>query len=138
MKRPIISVIMPVYNVQQYLEETIRSVQAQTFSDYEVIFVDDASTDASLTILNRTAEADLRFRVLEQKKGGAGAARNLGLSQARGEYVIFLDSDDLFSPVLLEKLYTAITEAQADIAACNFSRLNVNGVETQHEGVHVK
>ena len=138
MKRPIISVIMPVYNVQQYLEETIRSVQAQTFSDYEVIFVDDASTDASLTILNRTAETDLRFRVLEQKKGGAGAARNLGLSQARGEYVIFLDSDDLFSPVLLEKLYTAITEAQADIAACNFSRLNVNGVETQHEGVHVK
>ena len=138
MKQPIISVIMPVYNAQQYLEETVKSLQEQTFSDYEVIFVDDASTDASLEILNRTVQTDPRFRVLQQKEGGAGAARNLGFSHARGEYSIFLDSDDLFSPVLLEKLYAAITEAQADIAACNFSRFDVNGKETQHEGVHVK
>lgn len=138
MKQPIISVIMPVYNAQQYLDETVKSLQEQTFSDYEVIFVDDASTDASLEILNRTVQTDPRFRVLQQKEGGAGAARNLGFSHARGEYSIFLDSDDLFSPVLLEKLYAAITEAQADIAACNFSRFDVNGKETQHEGVHVK
>ena len=138
MKQPIISVIMPVYNAQQYLEETVKSLQEQTFSDYEVIFVDDASTDSSLEILNRTVQTDPRFRVLQQKEGGAGAARNLGFSHARGEYSIFLDSDDLFSPVLLEKLYAAITEAQADIAACNFSRIDVNGKETQHEGVHVK
>lgn len=138
MKQPIISVIMPVYNAQQYLEETVKSLQEQTFSDYEVIFVDDASTDASLEILNRTVQTDPRFRVLQQKEGGAGAARNLGFSHARGEYSIFLDSDDLFSPVLLEKMYAAITEAQADIAACNFSRIDVNGKETQHEGVHVK
>ena len=138
MKQPIISVIMPVYNAQQYLEETVKFLQEQTFSDYEVIFVDDASTDSSLEILNRTVQTDPRFRVLQQKEGGAGAARNLGYSHARGEYSIFLDSDDLFSPVLLEKLYAAITEAQADIAACNFSRIDVNGKETQHEGVHVK
>ena len=138
MKQPTISVIMPVYNAQQYLEETIRSVQEQTFFDYEVIFVDDESTDASRRILNRIAEEDPRFRVLQQNKRGAGAARNLGFSHARGEYVIFLDSDDLFSPVLLEKLYAAITEVRADIAACNFSRLDDNGKETQPQGVHTE
>lgn len=138
MKLPTISVIMPVYNAQQYLEETIKSLQAQTFSDYEVIFVDDMSTDESLSIMNRTTESDDRFRVLQQKKAGAGAARNVGFTHAQGEYTIFLDSDDLFSPQLLEKLHHAIITAQADIAACNFSRFDASGKETQHEGVHTR
>jgi len=138
MRVPAISVIMPVYNAQRYLGETIASLQAQTFADFEVICVDDGSTDDSMAILDQVIAQDPRFRVVNQENAGAGAARNKGFTHARGEYAIFLDSDDLFSPKLLEKLYQAITENDADIAACNFSRFDVNGKETQHEGVHTR
>lgn len=138
MKQPTISVIMPVYNTERYLGETICSLQSQTYKDFEVVFVNDDSTDGSVEILNQTASSDDRFKVYHQKKGGAGAARNFGFAKAKGEYAIFLDSDDLFSPQLLEKLLDAITRYNADIAACNFSRFDVNGRETQHEGVHTR
>lgn len=138
MNCPIISVIMPVYNAEAYLSETIRSIQDQTFSDFEVICVNDGSTDGSVSIIEQTAAQDTRFRLLHQPNGGAGVARNHGFRFARGEYAIFLDSDDLFSPQLLEKLYKAITENQADIAACNFSKMWADGTETQHKGVHTE
>ena len=138
MDRPIISIIMPVYNAQEFLPETIASIQAQTFEDFEVICVNDGSTDGSVTILEQTAQQDARFRIVHQENAGAGAARNHGFTHARGTYSIFLDSDDLFSEQLLEKLYHAITEHQADVAACNFSRIHPDGRETQHEGVHTK
>ena len=107
MRVPAISVIMPVYNAQRYLGETIASLQAQTFADFEVICVDDGSTDDSMAILDQVIAQDPRFRVVNQENAGAGAARNKGFTHARGEYAIFLDSDDLFSPKLLEKLYQA-------------------------------
>lgn len=138
MNRPIISIIMPVYNAQDYLPETLASIQAQTLRDFEVICVNDGSTDASVEILERTTAMDPRFSIVHQKNAGAGAARNFGFTYAKGEYSIFLDSDDLFSEQLLEKLYNAITEHQADIAACNFSRIHPDGRETQHEGVHTR
>lgn len=131
-----ISIIMPVYNSEEFLPETISTIQAQTFTDFEVVCVDDGSTDRSVEILKDTAEKDDRFRVLTQHNAGAGAARNYGFTKAVGEYSIFLDSDDIFDPVLLEKLYNAIVEADADIAACNFSKLWPDGRVTQHEGVH--
>lgn len=138
MKNPEISIIMPVYNAEEFLRETIRSVQEQTFGDFEVICVDDGSTDSSVAIITETAHSDGRFRLLQQKNAGAGAARNYGFTEARGEYAIFLDSDDLFSPQLLEKLHDAITAAEADIAACNFSKMWPDGRETRHEGVHTR
>ena len=135
---PIISIVMPVYNAQDYLRETIASIQAQTLEDFEVICVNDGSTDASVEILEQTALQDGRFSIVHQQNSGAGAARNFGFTHVKGTYTIFLDSDDLFSEQLLEKLYIAITEHQADIAACNFSRIHPDGRETQHEGVHTK
>ena len=138
MNSPIISIIIPVYNAQEFLAETIASIQAQTFENFEVICVNDGSTDGSVTILEQTAHQDPRFRIVHQENAGAGAARNYGFAHAKGEYCIFLDSDDLFSEQLLEKLYHAITEHQADVAACNFSRIHPDGRETQHEGVHTK
>ena len=135
---PKISIIMPVFNAAAYLEETLRCLVEQTMQDFEVILVDDGSTDSSLPVLQKAAEQDQRIIMLHQSHKGAGAARNFGFSHARGEYAIFLDSDDQFSPVLLEKLYAAITETQADIAACNFSRIYPDGRETQQEGVHTK
>ena len=135
---PKISIIMPIFNAAAFLDDTLCHLKKQTLQDFEIICVDDDSTDHSLSVLQKAAEQDRRIIALHQSHKGAGAARNFGFSYARGEYAIFLDSDDQFSPVLLEKLYAAITEAQADIAACNFSCFDGNGKETQHEGVHVK
>lgn len=138
MNSPIISIIMPVYNTEEFLPETIRNLQAQTFADFEVVCVDDGSTDRSVEILTETAESDPRFRILQQTNAGAGAARNYGFAASKGDYAIFLDSDDMFSPQLLEKLHEVIVAENADIAACNFSKLWPDGRVTQHEGVHVR
>ena len=135
---PEISIIIPVFNAAAYLENTLNQLAEQTLQAFEIICVDDDSTDSSLQVLKKAAEQDPRIIVLQQPHKGAGAARNLGFSHVRGEYAIFLDSDDLFSPVLLEKLHAAITEAQADIAACNFSCLDTNGKETQQEGIRTQ
>lgn len=120
MSTPAISIIMPVYNTEKYLVETIKSVRNQSFRNFEIICVDDGSTDNTVRILENIAQKDHRFTILHQKNAGAGAARNHGFSHAKGKYVIFLDSDDLFSPKLLEKLYDAAEAANADISTCNF------------------
>lgn len=119
---PKISVIMPVYNKEQYLEECLDSILRQTFEDIEVICIDDGSTDTSLLILNRYAKRDLRIKVLQQENQGAGVARNKGLSAATGEYVIFLDSDDFFEEKLLEKLCSQIEETNSDVVVCRSDR----------------
>lgn len=138
MSCPKISVIMPVYNVEMFLKETIATLQKQTLKDFEVLFVDDGSTDGSQEILYHTAASDGRFKVLRQQNGGAGAARNRGFEAAQGKYCIFLDSDDLFCPDLLEKLYDAAELHQADIATCNFSRFDEKGNVTYRTGIHTE
>lgn len=135
---PKISIIMPVYNAGEYLQETIEALQNQTFGDFEVICVDDGSADHSVEILQQTMRQDDRFLLVQQKNAGAGAARNRGFVAARGEYAIFLDSDDLFSPKLLEKLLNAAEDNQADIAACHFSRFSADGEENRQEGFYTK
>lgn len=102
---PKVSVVIPVYNVADYLSECLNSILNQTLEDIEVICVDDGSTDGSLDILRHYEEHDMRLQVLTQKHMTAGAARNTGLDRARGEYVIFLDADDFFAPDMLEKTY---------------------------------
>lgn len=138
MQTPLISIIMPLYNTESYLMETIRSVQNQTLRDFEVICVDDGSTDNTLALIESVSRKDKRFSVLQQKNAGAGAARNYGFSAANGKYCIFLDSDDLFSSKLLEKLYETAEKEQADITACNFSRFDENGNVTYHTGIHTE
>ena len=92
---PIVSVIIPVYNQEKYLDECLSSVCGQTLRDIEIMCVNDGSTDESLKILNKYAKNDSRIHVFSQSNQGAGVARNLGLSKAKGKYLSFLDSDDV-------------------------------------------
>jgi glycosyltransferase involved in cell wall biosynthesis len=122
---PEISIVIPVYNTQSYLRESLDSVAAQTFADFEAICVNDGSTDGSSEILKEYTDKDKRFTVLTQKNKGAGAARNYGMSKARGKYLIFLDSDDWFETTLLEKLHNRIEETHADFTVCEAYRYHV-------------
>ena len=90
------SIIVPVYNVEKYLEECVSSILKQDFTDYEVILVDDGSTDSSGIMCDEIAKTHRNFKVVHQQNSGVSVARNIGLSTALGEYIIFLDSDDFF------------------------------------------
>lgn len=109
-----VSVIIPVYNVEKYLEQCLSTVANQTLKEIEIICVDDGSTDSSLKIANSFAEKDSRFIVVSQENGGAGAARNNGLRRARGKYLSFLDSDDFFEETMLEEAYNCAEAHSAD------------------------
>jgi len=98
-----ISVIIPCHNVEEYIDEAIASVMAQTYMDFELILVDNNSTDNTLRILERWAINSSRIRVLQEKGKGASRARNLGMSVARGNWIQFLDADDLMLPDKLER-----------------------------------
>jgi len=114
-KQPKVSVIIPVYNVKDFLQECIDSVINQTLKDIEIICVDDESTDGSYDILLDYEKKDTRVKVIRQKNGGAGAARNHGLKYASGEYLSFLDADDFFEKDMLEKAYNKIIEDDSEI-----------------------
>ena len=111
----LISVIIPVYNVEEYLRECIDSVLNQTFSDFEVILVNDGSTDSSGEICDEYVEKDERVTVIHQKNGGLSVARNIGLSEANGKYVYFLDSDDYISENALATLLNIAENDSSDI-----------------------
>lgn len=111
----LISVIVPVYNVEKYLEECVESVLAQTYTNIEVILVDDGATDSSGQICDRYAEKDDRIRVIHQKNQGLSGARNTGLANAKGEYVYFLDSDDWILPEALQELYVKAKAEDVDV-----------------------
>ena len=114
-----VSVIIPVYNEEDYLRECMDSVLAQTLREIEIICVDDGSADDSVRILEEYARRDPRVMLVKQKNRYAGMARNLGMSRASGKYLSFLDADDFFSPVFLEKMYETAENAGADVVICN-------------------
>ena len=113
---PEISVIVPVYNTEKYLDRCIRSIIDQTFSDFELILVDDGSKDNSGFICDEWEKKDSRIKVIHQKNAGAGAARNAGLAIAKGNYINFVDSDDWITPEMYEILYKLLRETSATIA----------------------
>lgn len=113
-----VSVVMPVYNAAAYLGACVHDVCAQTLREIEIICVDDGSTDASGEILQSLAERDPRVCVIHQENLGAGLARNAGLAAARGEYVIFLDADDLYEPDMLERMVLRADRYHADVVIC--------------------
>ena len=110
-----VSVILPVYNVSDYLRQCMDSIVGQTLKDIEIICVDDGSTDDSLAILKEYEAKDQRVKVIQQANAGAGAARNKGLEIATGEYLSFLDSDDFFEPDMLEKAWSKAHETRAQV-----------------------
>ena len=120
-RRPRASLVIPVYNVERYLEQCLESACRQTLRDIEVVCVNDGSTDGSLAIIERFAAHDPRIRVVNKPNSGYGASMNRGLSEARGEYVGILESDDFMEPDALEKLVDAAEELDADVAKGNFN-----------------
>ncbi len=119
-----ISVIIPVYNAERYIEQCLWSVTGQTYGSLEIIAVDDGSADDSAAVCGRLAETDGRIRVLRQKNSGVSAARNLGLNAATGEYVFFLDSDDAIHPRLLEEMLWQAEENHAQLVFCGYRKLD--------------
>ena len=131
MERERISVIIPVYKVEKYLEKCVQSVLGQTYEDLEVILVDDGSPDACPAMCDAFAARDGRVRVLHRKNGGLSTARNAGLDMAGGAYVGFVDSDDYVAPDMYEKLYAALTEAGADMSLCGYRYVDEQGRPTR-------
>ena len=121
---PKISVILPIYNASSCIEETLNYILAQTFTDYEVICVDDGSTDNTLEVLKEYEKKDNRIKVISQSNGGAGKARNTGLDNASGDYLAFLDADDLYDPDMLSKAYKKAVEGNADLVVWKCDRYN--------------
>lgn len=124
---PEVSVIMPVYNAADYIEAAVASVLCQTFADFELIAVDDGSTDGSGDKVAAAAARDSRIRVARKENGGASAARNFGLRLARGEFVAFIDHDDCYLPDFLEKLVSAMRSTGADMARCGRITIREDG-----------
>lgn len=121
-----VSVIIPVYNSQDYLRKCLESVINQTLSEIEIICIDDGSTDNSFDILKNYAEKDERMTIIRQENLHAGVARNAGLEVAKGQYLSFLDSDDFFDKNMLEDMYEEIIKEQSDIIVCRCKTIDLD------------
>lgn len=116
----LVSIIIPVYNAEVYLQRCVTSLLRQTYKQIEIILVDDGSPDNSGTICDEYAKIDKRVRVIHKANGGAATARNKGLDEARGKYICFVDADDYVSCEYIETLYNLLVENNADIAQCDY------------------
>lgn len=124
-ERPLISIIVPVYQVKDYLGACVESLRAQTYANLEIILVDDGSTDGSGEMCGQYAAMDGRIRVAHQENRGLSAARNTGLACMKGELAAFVDSDDIVQPDFIETLYGLMEKYRADIAACAYIKCSV-------------
>ena len=124
---PRVSIIMPAYNASVFLERAVGSVVSQTFSDWELIIIDDGSTDGTAKHADDLAASDGRIQVIHQKNSGVSSARNKGIGSASGEFIAFLDADDAYEPEFLEALLGVLNENDADCAACSHLRVYPDG-----------
>ena len=118
-----VSVVVPIYNVETFLRRALDSILCQTCKDWEAILVDDGSTDSSGRIAEEYAESDRRFQVIHKANGGQSEARNVGLQHARGEFLLFLDADDFLHPQLMELCLQAILRDNCDLACFTYDRV---------------
>ncbi len=121
-----ISVIVPVYNAEKYLEKCVKSIIAQTYEELEIILVDDGSIDSSGQLCDMLAETDVRIRAIHKSNGGPSSARNTGIESASGDYIGFVDSDDWIEPDMFKTLYERIVDDKADISCCNIKRVRAD------------
>lgn len=133
MKRPSISIIVPVWNTEKYLHRCIESLINQTKKDIEIVCVNDGSPDNSLSILKEFAAKDPRVKVVSQKNKGVAVARNVGLKHATGKYVMWCDSDDEYLPKMCEKMFNAIEKEKVDMVVCAINVIN-DKVDTKLAG----
>ena len=126
---PLISIIIPVYGVEKYIEKCISSIKAQTFINFEALIINDGTKDQSINLAKKVINNDKRFIIINKENQGQGSARNLGLDLARGEYISFIDSDDYVEPEFLEELYQKITEKNSEICTCNIRYVDIKNNE---------
>ena len=126
-KQPLISVIVPVYNIIPYLPRCVESLRTQTYENLEILLIDDGSTDETPALCDRLATEDERIRVFHKKNGGPSSARNFGLQQAGGEYVGFVDSDDYVDADMYERLYGAIEKTGMPVAQVGRDEIDKDG-----------
>lgn len=131
--KPIISVIIPVYNVESYLAECLDSVLSQSMKEVEIILVNDGSTDSSGNICDEYKDRDNRVKVIHKQNEGVSVARNTGIANSIGKYIGFVDSDDVIDKDMYKKLYSEIEDNNADIAICRYARLYPDGVIRETE-----
>lgn len=120
MNNPLISIIVPVYNVESYLPKCLDSILAQTYQTWEAVLVDDGSTDCSGSICDEYALKDQRIKVVHKENGGVSSARQVGTDSVAGDYIIHVDPDDYVEPRMLEEMYEALNEQNADILVCDY------------------
>ena len=118
--QPLLSIIVPIYNVEQYLDRCIQSILNQTYQNLEIILVDDGATDCSGAIADSYAAKDKRIKVFHKENGGLSDARNYGLEHVTGDYILFIDSDDFIVNIMCERLITVANNNNADIVSCNY------------------
>jgi len=136
---PHVSVIIPVYNAVPYIHECMESVLSQTLRDIEIICIDDGSTDGSLDILKKYEVVDNRVRILCQKNSGAGSARNLGINNATGDFIAFIDADDLYPEAdIIEELYSKAVQKNVNICGGSLSDLRNGEIKTLFNGTLAK
>lgn len=126
-EKELISVIIPVYKVEQYLDRCVKSVVDQTYKNLEIILIDDGSPDNCPQMCDKWAKSDFRIKVIHKKNGGLSSARNTGIEIARGKYIAFVDSDDYIQKEMYEKLCEVIDKHKADMAICNFLCVDEEG-----------
>ncbi|WP_279626194.1 glycosyltransferase family 2 protein, partial [Psychrobacter piechaudii] len=124
---PLVSIIIPVYKVEEYIEKCMQSLLDQSYENFEALVVDDGSPDNSITLAKELVGDDPRFIFLEKENGGQGSARNLGLDHARGDYIAFLDSDDYYEPDYLDAMIKQILKDKADICLCDIFSVSIDG-----------
>lgn len=131
---PKISIISTVYNTGPYLRPAVESILAQTFTDFELLLVDDGSHDGSAAVCDALAQEDARIRVFHQPNGGPAHARNTGLDNARGDYIGMVDSDDLIEPTMFATLYSAVQVDGVRLAACAGDCIDAGGKNRRPHG----
>lgn len=130
--KELVSIIVPIYNVEEYLAKCVDSILAQTYKNIEIILVNDGSPDNCLNICLAYAKNDSRVTVINKKNGGLSDARNAGIAKATGKYLVFIDSDDYIENNMIEELYNNITKNQADISICNFY-ITIDNIDTKNK-----
>ncbi len=128
---PLISVIVPIYGVEKYLEKCVQSIRKQTYTNLEILLVDDGSKDNCPALCDRYAEEDARIVVLHKQNGGLSSARNYALDRCKGEYITCIDADDYVALDMIEKLYAAMRNNKADMVCCRWKNLYEDGRITE-------
>lgn len=136
MNEKIISVIVPIYNVEPYLRKCVNSILNQTYQNLEVILVDDGSPDHCGEICDEYAQMDSRIKVIHKQNGGLSDARNAGIDAAHGEYIMFVDSDDYIAETMLQKLYRALVSYDAEMSLCSLLYVDEKGVPIPNKNIN--